>query len=221
MLRARADKVVVHHQNTFLTDALEFADDIGDGPLAVMSPVERRHAAEAAVQGTAARGLNRAEGIPFVQQIVLGEGDGVDLREAAVIPALQTAVLGVLEDLRPDALGFARDDRVHALHGLVQAHGCVNTAHDDRHAQAPEVRGHFIGPVRLRGESSDAHQVRQRHRRIVRHAEVLVNDRDFPLRRGQARKNHKAERFPHPVTVPAAFPDSDDADERVGRIDQI
>jgi len=128
---------------------------------------------------------------------------------------------GVLQDLRPDALGFPRDDRVHTLHDLVQAHGCVNAAHDDGHAQTPEVSGHFIGSVRLRGESGDAHQVRPRHRRIVRCAEVLVNDRDFPLRRGQARQNHQAERLPDAVAVPAALLDFDDADKRVAGIDQI
>ena len=33
--------------------------------------------------------------------------------------------------------------------------------------------------------------------RIVRRTEVLVHDRDSPLRRGQSRENHKAEGFPH------------------------
>ena len=63
VFRARADEVVVHHQNTFLTDRLEFPHDIRNGPLPVVGPVERRHAAEAAVQRTAACGLNGSEGI--------------------------------------------------------------------------------------------------------------------------------------------------------------
>jgi hypothetical protein len=52
-------------------------------------------------------------------------------------------------------------------------------------------------------------------------AEILVYDRDFPLRWGQARKNHQTERFPHTKTVPAALLDFDDADKRIGWIDQI
>ena len=138
-------------------------DDVGDGPLAVMGPVERRDAAEVAVQRTAARGLDRAEGISGLQKIVPGGRIWLDLGESAVVAALERAVPDVLEDLRPDAFGFARDDRVHALQGLVQAHGGVNAAHDDRHAQAPEVGGHFIGAGGLRGERRDAHQVRARH----------------------------------------------------------
>ena len=52
-------------------------------------------------------------------------------------------------------------------------------------------------------------------------AEILVYDRDFPLRWGQARKNHQTERFPHAKTVPAALLDFDDADKQIGWIDQI
>src|SRR5208337_5689245 len=110
-----------------------------------------------------------------------GGRNPVYLGEASVIPALQAAVPTVLQDLRPDAFGLPCDDRVHTLHGLVHAHGCMNATHDHGHAQAPEVSGHIIGTVRLRGESGNAHQVRPRHGRIVGHAEVLVHDRDFPL----------------------------------------
>ena len=63
--------------------------------------------------------------------------------------------------------------------------------------------------------------VRPRHGRIVRRTEVLVQDRDFPLRRGQARKNHEAEWFPNAVTVPAALLNFGHADKRVAGIDQI
>jgi len=97
----------------------------------------------------------------------------------------------------------------------------VNAAHDDGYALASEASGHFIGAVRLRGESGNADQVRPRHGQIVRHAEVLVHDCNFPFRWGQSRENHKAERFPHAVTVPAALLDFDDADKRVGGVDQI
>jgi hypothetical protein len=78
-----------------------------------------------------------------------------------------------------------------------------------------------MGAVRLGGESANAHQVRPRHHPIVRRTEVLVYDRDFPLRWGQARENHKAERFPHAVAVPAALLDVEDAHKRVRWIDQI
>ena len=57
------------------------------------------------------------------------------------------ALPGVPQDLWPDVLGFPRDHRVHLLHDFVQAHGGVNAAHDDGHAQAPEVGGHLIGAV--------------------------------------------------------------------------
>ena len=66
-----------------------------------------------------------------------------------------------------------------------------------------------------------AHQVRPRHGRIVRSAEVLIQDRDFRLRCGQARENHKAERFPYAVTVAAALLESGHADKRVAGVDQI
>ena len=67
---------------------------------------------------------------------------------------------GVIQDLRPDGLGLPRDHRVHARHDLVGAHGRVNAAHHDRHAESAEVSGHCVGAVRLRGERGDAHQVR-------------------------------------------------------------
>ena len=97
----------------------------------------------------------------------------------------------------------------------------MNAAHDDRYAQTPEVSGHFIGAVRLGGKGGNAHQVRPGHGPIVRRAEVLVHDRNFPIRWGQARENHEAERFPHTVAVPAALLDVDDAYKRVGWVDQI
>ncbi|MHC4412357.1 MAG: hypothetical protein ACYSW6_05200 [Planctomycetota bacterium] len=91
----------------------------------------------------------------------------------------------------------------------------MNAAHDYGYTQIAEVSGHLIGAVRLRGESGNAHQVRLRHGLIVWHAEVLVHNRDFPLRWCQPGENHKAERFPHAVTVPAALPDIDDAHKRI------
>ena len=63
VFRARADEVIVHHQNAFLTDGLEFADNLGDGSLPVLGSVEGGHAAEAAIEGTAAGGLDGTEGI--------------------------------------------------------------------------------------------------------------------------------------------------------------
>jgi len=66
VFRTRADEVVVHHQNKFLTNQLELPHDIRNGSLAVLGPVEPRHAAKAAVQGTATCGLNGSEGISTV-----------------------------------------------------------------------------------------------------------------------------------------------------------
>ncbi|MFZ2146038.1 MAG: hypothetical protein WAV28_02365 [Sedimentisphaerales bacterium] len=91
----------------------------------------------------------------------------------------------------------------------------MNTAHDHGYTYITEVSGHFIGTVRLRGESGNAHQVRPRHGRIVRQAEILVYYRDFPRRWCQARQNHKTEWFPHTVTIPTAFLDFDDAHKRI------
>ena len=73
----------------------------------------------------------------------------------------------------------------------------------------------------LGSESGNAHKVRARHGLIVRYAQVLVQNGDFPLRWGQTRKNHEAEWFPHTKTVPAALLDLDHADKRVTGIDQI
>ena len=82
----------------------------------------------------------------------------------------------ILQDLPPDSLRLARDDRVHALQGFIETHRGVNAAHDDRHAQAPEMSGHFVGAAGLGGERRDAHEVRPRHRLVVRDAKVLVHD---------------------------------------------
>jgi hypothetical protein len=150
-----------------------------------------------------------------------GERNMADLGEPSVIPALQSAIPCILQNLRSDALGFTGNNRIHPLHDLVYAPGCVNAAHDDRHTLTPEVSRYFIGAGRLRGESGNAHQVRSRHGRIVRCPEVLVHDGSFPLRRGQARENHKAERFPHTKTVPTALLDFENAYQRVGGVDQM
>ena len=56
---------------------------------------------------------------------------------------------------------------------------------------------------------------------ISGHAQVFVNDCGFPLRRGYARENHEAERFPHALTVPAALLNPHDTDERVRGVDQV
>ena len=63
VFRARADEVVVHHQNMFLPDRLEFTDDIRNGPLTILGSVEGCHTAEAAIQRTAAGGLNGSESV--------------------------------------------------------------------------------------------------------------------------------------------------------------
>src|ERR1035438_9727542 len=102
--------------------------DIRNGSLPVAGPIERRHAAKSAVHGTTARGLNGSEGISSGQQIMPGGRYLVYLGEPVIIPALQAAMPGIRQNLRPDALGFPRDDRVHTLPGLVQAHGCMNAA---------------------------------------------------------------------------------------------
>jgi len=49
VFRARADKVVVHHKNTFLTNRLEFTHDIWNGALPIAGSVKRGYAAEGAV----------------------------------------------------------------------------------------------------------------------------------------------------------------------------
>ena len=130
-------------------DQAELPHDIGDGSLPVAGSVERRHAAEAAAQGTAARGLNRAEGVPRRQQIVTRRRDAVQLGTPPVIPALQAATPGVLKDLRPDGLGLPCDHCVHLLHDFVCAGGRVDAAHDHGHPAMPEVSGHFVGAVGL------------------------------------------------------------------------
>jgi hypothetical protein len=78
-----------------------------------------------------------------------------------------------------------------------------------------------IGTVRLRGEGGNSNQVGLRHRRMVGRAEILVHDGNLLLRCSQTCENHKAERLPHPITVPSAFPDFDNADKWIGWIDQI
>jgi hypothetical protein len=50
---------------------------------------------------------------------------------------------------------------------------------------------------------------------------VVIYDPFVGLLWGLARENHKAEWFPHVVTVPAALLDVDDAHNRVGRVDQV
>ena len=64
---SRADKVVVDKQDTLLGNGRELGDHIRDGTLAILGSIEGSHAAEAAIQGTAARRLNRTEGIALGQ----------------------------------------------------------------------------------------------------------------------------------------------------------
>ena len=115
VLEARPDEIVVDQQDPLLRDALELPDDVRDGPLAVRGAIEGSHAAESAVQWTAAGGLNGAERVAPREQVVPGRADILDLGQPAVVPALQAAPPHILEDLRPDALGFPRHDRVDPL----------------------------------------------------------------------------------------------------------
>ena len=73
----------------------------------------------------------------------------VQVGMSSVVPPLQPALSGVRQDLRPDALGFTRNGRVHTFYDLVQAEGGVNAAHDHGHPSTAEVSGHLIGAVRL------------------------------------------------------------------------
>ena len=213
-----ADKVVVHDQDKSLADQLKLLHNVRDGPLPVVGPVERRDTAEATIQWTTARGLDGSKGITPGQEIVTGGNDIGHLGEASVVSAFQAALPGVLQDLRPNAIGLPGDDRIHVLQDFVEAHGGVNAAHDDRHTHPPEVIGQLIGTVGLRGERGDADQVGPGQGRIIGHTEVLVHDGDLPLRRCQTSQDHQAQRLPHAVTVPAALLDFDDADKRIARV---
>src|SRR4030042_2185877 len=180
----------------------------------VLRPVERRHAAEAAVQWTAARRRNRSEGISRGKEIMAGSRTIVYLGQPSVIPALQLVSKDVLKDRRPDILSFPGNDRINTLHNLLYAHCCVNAAHHNGYALIPEMTGQFISAVRLRGKSGNPHKVRPGHRTIVRHTEVLVKYRDYPLRPRQSTQNHKAQWFPHTVAGPSALTGFGDAHKR-------
>ena len=130
-----------------LADQAELPHDVRDGSLPVAGSVDRRHAAEAAVQGAAARGLDGPEEVARRQQVMTRRRDVVQFGAASVVAALQVAVLDVVQDLPPDGLGLPRDHRIHALHDFVCAGGRVNAAHDDGDAETPEVRR----PLRRRG----------------------------------------------------------------------
>ena len=221
LYRQRPIPDVVREFQSIREKRILVVDDLRDGPLTILGSVEGCHAAEAAIQGTAAGGLNGSEGISGGQQIMTGGHKLADPGESSVILAPQAAVPGVRQDLRPDSLGLPRDHRVHLRENFLHAHGGVNATHDDGHAQTSEASRHLIGAGCLGGESGDAHQIRSGHGRVVRRTEVLIHDDDFPLRRRQAREHHQAERFPHPVTIPAAFLGADATDQRIGRIDQV
>ena len=150
-----------------------------------------------------------------------GKRDIVHLGQPSVIPAFEATMTGILQDLPPDALGFPRDDRVHTRHGLVRTHGGMDATHDHGHAQTPEVSGHFISAVRLRGESGNACQVRSRHARVVRHAQILIPDRHLPLRWGQTGQDHQTERLPDAVMVPAVLLDFARGNEWVSGVYQM
>ena len=186
-----------------------------------MGAVERRHAAEAAVQGAAARRLDGSEGVSLGEQIVSRDRDIAQIGPAAFVARVQASVSRVFKDAGPHSLGLSRDDGIRMLPGFVLAHRRVDASEHDRHAEAPEKPGDFVGAIRLRREGSDSHEVRPGHALVVRHAEILVDDRDVPFRRGQAREHQEAERLPYAVTIPAAFLDSDDVDEGIRRIDQV
>ncbi len=216
-----ADQVVVHHQDALLGNRLELPDHLGNGALAVMGAVEGGDAAERAVHGTAARRLDRPEGVVTGEEVVAGRPDRVHFRQAPVVPWLQAPGGGVRQHVWPGGFGLSRDNRVHVRHHFVDAHGGVDPAHHDGHAQAPKAGRDFVGARRLRGERRDADQIRKRLLVVARDPDVLVEQGDVPLGRGQAGQRHQAERLPDAIAVPPALLEPDDADQRIGRVDQV
>ena len=217
----RADQIVVDHQNALLWNGGEFTNHVVDRALPVLGAVEDGHAAEAAIQGTATRRLDRAEGVALGQQI-LPRGHEVPYRHmATVVLALQLARLRVQKNLGPHGFPLLGHDRVHPLQNLLGAHGGVNAAHDDGYAEATEVRRDLVSPYRLRGECGDAHQIRARHGGIVEWPQVFVEDGHLPVRRRQTGQHQQAKRFPDAVAVPAVLLRGDAADQWIGRVDQI
>jgi hypothetical protein len=81
----------------------------------------------------------------------------------SIISAFEAAIASVRQYLRPDTLGFPSNHRIYMPHGLVDAHGCVNPAHDDWYTKILEVSSYFIGAVYLRCESGNTNQVGPRH----------------------------------------------------------
>ena len=212
VIRARADEVVVDDQNALLWNGGELANHVVDGTLPVLGAVEGRHAAEATIQGAAARGLDGAKGIALGQQILARGHEVLDRHVAAIVVTLQLPRLHVLEYLRPDDFGFLGHHRVHLPQNFVQAHGCVNATHHHGNAEAAKVRSDLIGPRRLRRERGDAHQIRPRHGRVVGAAQVLIQDGHFPLGRRLARQHQQTQRLPDTVAVPPILFGGDAAD---------
>ena len=141
--------------------------------------------------------------------------------QAAVVPALQSSMRGVLEYLRPNGVGFPCHDSVHARQRFTDAHRRVDAAHDNRRTLAANAGRNLAGARRLRGERRDADQVRTRHLLVARHRDILVDQGDIPLRRGQAGQHHQAQWLPHSIAVPPALLEPDDAHQRVRRVDEM
>ena len=217
---AGADEIVVHHQDPFLTDGFEFLDDIGDGPMTVESSIERRHAAKTATQRTASRSLDGPQSVPCIQQVVPRCWNLGQVHVLAVVDLPQLAQLGVFQNVRPDGFGLPRNDRIDMLHGFVTAHGGMNPAHDHAYPAAAKLSRQFVRPAGLGREGGNHDQVRPRHGRVVRSAQVLVDDSDLPFRRRQAGQNQKPQGLPDAEAIPPAFLDVGQAHQWVIRIDQ-
>jgi len=88
MLGGCADQIVVHDQDVLFSDRTEFTHHVGDRPLPVTMTVERRHAAEAATERAAPRGLDGPAGIIAGEQVVPRRRNLIHVRMRASVQAL-------------------------------------------------------------------------------------------------------------------------------------
>ena len=188
-------------------DPLDLGHDLGDRPPPRALAVERRHAAELAVEMATARGeraLPRHVGV-LAEQIHPRRLVMVQRRELLhLVMPLHAPLLEVLHQPWPGLLGLARHDGVAVPQSLVGAIGGMHAAQHDRHAPLPKLVGELVGAGRIAGHHRNPDHVR----RVVEVdlADGLVLDLDIPMLRRVGGDRGQTE-FGKPDRLPLAGPE--------------
>ena len=198
--RGNAEDVVVHEENgpaqraphdVALVDPLELLRDRLRRLVPHRVAQHQDDGAEVAMEGTAATGLDRhvevVEPLPGSRHETVLDGMHVG-GLLLLVDALEPALSGIFEDLRPDVVPFRDADAVHVLEDLgvpleLVHHEGVVSAHDDGDAAPPELVGDLVGARGVRDHARDRDQIGLLVE--IDFLGVLVNCANLYPRRGQ------------------------------------